>query len=478
VRDLILKFSVKRLKFDNPVLEKEFIEDYYYKSLMNVRIALILGIVLYSLFGILDVLVAPLSEKKILFIRFAIVTPGLLAVFIISFFNIFRKYMQHILMLITFISGLGIIAMLGIAVEVEAILYYYAGLILILMWAYTLVKLRFIYAVIVCWAIVAGYEITAIFFQDMLTSKELLSRFINNNFFFISSNIIGMFAGYLIELYTRNDFLQRREIAEKSEELQVERNELKDRIKIMDDELDMARLIQEKLIPSAAPGDNIFFLYKPMQAIGGDFFDFLKLSESKIGIFIGDVSGHGVPAALITSIIKSSIHQSKMYYSDPSSMLLHLNHILSTLTEDIFVTAFYGIYDSNDRSIIYSNAGHHSPAVISKNSIAALTKSRSIPLAVMGNTELVETGREFTNSTEIIPLNSKILFYTDGLVDVKCLRQRDVNFGDRFKERLMRLEKFTSKDFAENLYIELIEFRGSESFDDDICIVCVDILQD
>jgi len=472
-----LLFSLRRLKFDNPELEKEFLEDYFHKSLMTVRIALILGVALYSIFGILDILIAPLSKTQILFIRFAVVIPGLMIVFVISFFDIFRKYMQPILMLITLVAGLGIVAMVGITAGEETTLYYYAGLMLVLMWAYTFVKLRFVYAASVGWAIVLGYEITTIFFQDMLSDKHMLNMFINNNFFFISSNIIGMFAGYLIELYTRKDFMQRREIAQNREVLQLERNELKKRITIMNDELDMARLIQQRLIPSTTPNINVFALYKPMEAVGGDFMDFIRFNdERKIGIFISDVSGHGVPAALITSMIKNSIQESKKIYSDPSLMLLHLNQVLGSQTEELFVTAFYAIYDANDRSIVYSNAGHHPPVIVLKKSITTLKKSQSIPLAIMTNLDLIESGNVYTNSRTILPVNSKILFYTDGLIEARNIKIKANDFGEEFHKRLVKLNEFGSKDFTETLFQELIQFRGSESFDDDICIICMDIL--
>ncbi|PKL17230.1 MAG: hypothetical protein CVV49_12070 [Spirochaetae bacterium HGW-Spirochaetae-5] len=470
-------FSIRRLKFSDPQLESDFRDDYYRKSLMTTRIALILGIALYSIFGILDMLIAPLSKSKILFIRFAIVSPGLLAVFILSFFDVFKKIMQPALMVISLIAGLGIVAMVGITVETEAGLYYYAGLMLVLMWTYTFVKLRFFYAALVCWTIVFGYEVTTIFFQDMLSNPHLLNSFINNNFFFISSNVIGMFAGYLIEFYTRKDFLQRREIAEKSEELQVERNKLKKRIAIMNDELDMARNIQQRLIPSGTPNVNIFSLYKPMEAVGGDFMEFIKFNdEKKIGIFISDVSGHGVPAALITSMIKSSIQESKKNHTDPSLMLLHLNQVLSTHTDEIFVTAFYGIYNTNDRSLVYSNAGHHPPVVILKNKVITLQRSRSVPLAVMSNIDMIEAGNVYSNSRAILPKNSKILFYTDGLVEARNIDKRGIDFSHNFDKRLLDLKKFKSKDFTEILFSELVKFRGSESFDDDICIICMDII--
>lgn len=472
-----MNISIKKLKFNNPLLEKEFLDDYYHKSLMTVRVALILGAVLYSIFGILDILIAPLSKTGILFIRFAVVTPGLLAALVLSFFDIFRKYMQPVLMAVTLMAGLGIVAMIGIAVEMEAGLYYYAGLMLVLMWAYTFVKLRFFYSVTVCWTIVLGYEITAVYFQEMLGNEVLLNRFINNNFFFISSNIIGMFAGYLMERYTRNDFLQRREIAEKSHELQVERNNLKDRITTMNGELELARKVQKKLIPSKAPRENISFLYKPMRAVGGDFMDFTEFRDrNKIGIFISDVSGHGLPAALITSIIKISIHEQRKNYSDPALMLLHLNNVLSSQTEDIFVTAFYGIYDINARSLTYSNAGHYPPLMLLNKSIKALEKSKSLPLATMSNLELIASGGVYTNSRAVLPVNSKILLYTDGLVEARKSNDNETDFNHIFKKRLVELEKTDCREFIKTLYGELVGFRGGESFDDDICIICVDII--
>jgi len=214
-----------------------------------------------------------------------------------------------------------------------------------------------------------------------------------------------------------------------------------------------------------------------MEAIGGDFMDFIKFNdEKKTGIFIGDVSGHGVPAALITSMIKNSIQESKRYHSDPSMLLLHLNQVLSNQTEEMFVTAFYGVYNAEERSIIYSNAGHHPPAIILNNTITTLGKSRSIPLAIMENLELIEAGKAYTNSKSILPVNSKILFYTDGLVEAKKIRDRDIDFSEGIEKRLIELKNLKSKKFTETLFADLIKFHGSESFDDDICIICMDIL--
>ena len=466
----------RQLKFDDPGLETEFISDYYDKSLMTVRVALIMGIILYSAFGVLDSLITPLSKYRIWFIRFGVVDPALLIVFGLSFTGILKKYMQPILSLVSIIAGFGIVIMIGITVEIEGSLFYYAGLMLVMMWSYTFVKLRFLYATICGWMIVLAYEVTAIGFQGLLKSPDMIKIFINNNFFFIASNIMGMFACYLIELFTRKDFLLRKEIAAKSDELQKERNALKSRIDIMNDELEMARIIQQKLIPVSSPDENIFSIYKPMEAVGGDLLDFIKFSsEHKIGIFMSDVSGHGVPAALITSMIKSSILESRRYSADPAMMLQHLNEVLGNRTDESFVTAFYAVYDRSSRAIIYSNAGHHPPAIVLSHSIVTLDRAHSIPLAIMSNGELASDGLRYTNSRAILPENSKLILYTDGLVEAKKIDNRDIDFGRDIYRRMIDLRSLNCRDFVETLYGELITFHGSESFDDDICIICVDI---
>lgn len=476
MKNQLRKLIRTRLKFTSPDLEEEFYKDYLEKSMTTIRIALILGIMLYSAFGVLDSLIAPLSKYRIWFIRFVVVVPSLFAVFILTFTEFFGRYIQLILSILSLIAGIGIVAMIGITVETESSLFYYAGLMLVMMWSYTFVKLRFFYATICGWIIVLAYEIVAIGYQGLLNTPDMVKIFVNNNFFFIASNIIGMFACYLIELYTRKDFLQRREIAAKSEELRIERNALKNKMDIMNSELEMAKLIQQKLIPESNPNDHIYSIYKPMEAVGGDLLDFIKFkSDEKIGIFLSDVSGHGVPAALITSMIKSSILESRRLTSNPAMMLMHLNEVLGNQTEENFVTAFYGIYDSRSRSIIYSNAGHHPPSIILNKRIVTLDRSHSMPLAIMKNSDLMSEGKIYKNSKAILPVNSKLILYTDGLVEAKNINNHEFDFGHTMNEKLLRLKQLGCRDFVETLFNELISFRGSESFDDDICLICVDI---
>ena len=106
-----------------------------------------------------------------------------------------------------FITGFGIIIMIILAARISNYSYY-AGLILIFIFGYTFIRARFIYASIAGWLIVVAYEISAIWISD--TPIEIL---INNNYFFISANVIGMFISYFLELSSRNDFYMRKLIA-------------------------------------------------------------------------------------------------------------------------------------------------------------------------------------------------------------------------------------------------------------------------
>jgi sensor histidine kinase regulating citrate/malate metabolism len=199
-------------RFDDET-EKLYYEDFFRISLPVVRVALFLGVLLYSLFGILDIWIVPLNKGKIWIIRYAVVCPALITVFIISYFTLFKKIMQSSLSFVSFLSGLGIVFMIGIAdVSELGYKYYYAGLMLVIMWIYALVRLRFIYATIISWLLTFTYEIVAIYLKEMLATPENITVFINNNFFFLSANIIGMLASFTIEYYLRKNFLLRNEV--------------------------------------------------------------------------------------------------------------------------------------------------------------------------------------------------------------------------------------------------------------------------
>jgi PAS domain S-box-containing protein len=205
-------------------LEGVFQEEYSQKSLRHVQVALILAIFFYGIFGILDAWIAPGEKYKLWFIRYGIFCPYVFSIFLFSFSKRFSKYMQCLVASMILIAGLGIIAMILIAPN-PGNYSYYAGLILVFLYGYTFSKLRFIWATLAGWMIVIGYEIAAVGL-----SHTPIPVLINNNFFFLSGNIIGMFACYSIELYSRKEFMQTRLLEAERGKVDAANRELEKRV--------------------------------------------------------------------------------------------------------------------------------------------------------------------------------------------------------------------------------------------------------
>ena len=205
---------VGRLKFAAD-LEPSFERYHAGHSLPLARLALVLAILLYALFGVLDLYADPGVAGWIWVIRYAIFCPAALTVLGMTFTGCFKPMMQPLLSAVATVAGLGIVAMVAIASPAVSHVYY-AGLLLVVPWAYTVLQLRFSYATRACLAIMLGYEAVAVWLKPM--PPEIL---LNNNFFFLSAVIIGMVAGYARERGLRTDFLQRRVIEAQRAELAV-----------------------------------------------------------------------------------------------------------------------------------------------------------------------------------------------------------------------------------------------------------------
>jgi len=185
-------------------LEKDFLQDYLNKSLIHTRVALLLAIFFYGIFGFLDAWLVPEKMLSLWFIRYVVFIPYTALIALFSFSKNFKNYMQAANSSVVLLAGFGIIGMILIAPD-PVCNSYYAGLILVFIFGYTFFKLRFIWATLTGWLIVIAYEITAVLLSD--TSLLVL---INNNFFFLTGNILGMFACYSIEFYLRKEFIQSR----------------------------------------------------------------------------------------------------------------------------------------------------------------------------------------------------------------------------------------------------------------------------
>lgn len=175
-------------------------------------------------------------------------------------------------------------------------------------------------------------------------------------------------------------------------------------------------------------------------------------------------------------MIKTIILQSDtILKSNPSEFLLHINNILQTITAGNFVTAFYGIYNYITHSIFYSCAGHPQPYIITNKTVTQLQSGRNTAIAMFPNSFLEKSNKYYKNYFEILPSNSKLLFYTDGLTEARKINSNIFYEDSELMSSLTNIANYPSNLFIEKLFEDLTFFRGSSEFEDDICLVCLDI---
>ncbi len=207
-----------RLRFEDD-LEPAFADYWFDHSVLFTRLALGLSITLYALFGVLDDVVVPDEARWIWLIR-ALYCTVALAVLAFTFTDRYRRVMQPALAALSVVTGLGIVAMVAV-VEPEDGALYYVGVLLAIQWSYAVLRLRAALASATALVVCLGYELVAVWHRPV--SFEV---FVNNNFFLLSTVIIGMLAGYTIERGVRTDFLQRRVIEDQRSQLATQNRDL------------------------------------------------------------------------------------------------------------------------------------------------------------------------------------------------------------------------------------------------------------
>ncbi|MES0490286.1 MAG: 7TM diverse intracellular signaling domain-containing protein [Leptospirales bacterium] len=268
---------------------------------------------------------------------------------------------------------------------------------------------------------------------------------------------------------------------------------------LLEKDLDKARRIQKGLIPSLDKNENIGCVYLPMEQIGGDYFDIIRFEEdkNKIGIFISDVSGHGVTAALITVMINGVIRNaiknedSDEILNSPKKFLTLLNENLYSFLDGNFVSAFYGIIDKTKMEIEFSSAAHPPPIVLSESKSKTTTQdTRSVHLDFMNISPqgpplgvfAKSVGHKVTYKNKIIKLqkDTKLLFYSDGFTDTIFYDYENMETGlDSFRHTcvygiLCHALEYSNRDLIAKMSKKILE-TSNGSVLDDICAVAIDV---
>lgn len=237
-------------------------------------------------------------------------------------------------------------------------------------------------------------------------------------------------------------------------------------------ELNLAKKIQMASLPTKIPeieGLHISANYIPMNEVGGDFYDFCKLNEYRIGIFIADVSGHGIPAAMGASMVKIAFSQSSFYYKDPARILSNINESLFSRLNHAFVTAAYIYIDSRKGTIKYSNAGH--PGFIHYNKKENKVKEVFVKGSCIG---IISKSPKYQNVEIHLNKGDRVVLFTDGITE--CIDPNKELFGeDRLKEFILENASLNAEDLIQQLNLKLKEWSGNkDKFEDDITILVID----
>jgi len=175
--------------------------------------------------------------------------------------------------------------------------------------------------------------------------------------------------------------------------------------------------LQRSLLPPCLPtipALDIAASYNTAARAGGDYYDFFDFTDGRWGVVIADVSGHGTPAAVVMAMLRTLLHARCNQRATPAETLAVVNQHLCEQTQrydGMFVTAFYGIYDSHDGSLLYSCAGHNPPLLVDRRAaVRELDEAQTVPLAVDQQCEFPESRVQLTPG-------DTLLLYTDGITE-------------------------------------------------------------
>ena len=280
------------------------------------------------------------------------------------------------------------------------------------------------------------------------------------------------------ELRALNEELEQR-VAERTREL-CEKNAL------MEEDLKMARELQLALLPHGFPtfprgaaqgASAVKFcsIFLPANSVSGDFFNVVRISETAVGVFICDVMGHGVRAALVTAMMRVLGEQLGETAGDPGALLTEINRALHGILRQsgttLFTTACYVILDVAHSRITFANAGHPSPLHV-----------RATPRAVepisardtMGPALGLFEDVQYHSYERPVAADDLILFFTDGLFEVE--NASDESYGEpRLRESIRQHAGVPTVRLVQDVFTEIERFAEGQAFSDDVCLVGMEI---
>jgi phosphoserine phosphatase RsbU/P len=234
-------------------------------------------------------------------------------------------------------------------------------------------------------------------------------------------------------------------------------------------QLEIARQVQLQLLPPRDPkleGFDISAYNFPTEEVSGDYYDWVRTYEDQIGIVIADVSGKGVPAALLMAFLRASLRAASHIGYAPHISMSKVNYLLwESIERNQFVTAFYGILDATNRTLAYSNAGHNPPLLMDTDGKTRFEERGGVPLGMFRDS------RYYEYYATIDP-GAIIVLYTDGVTEAN--NPAGEEYGrDRLVEAVRRCRERTAREMIDFLHHELMEWTDGHGSHDDVTFFIV-----
>jgi sigma-B regulation protein RsbU (phosphoserine phosphatase) len=242
--------------------------------------------------------------------------------------------------------------------------------------------------------------------------------------------------------------------------------------KRLEGQLEVSRQVQLALLPPTDPqleGYDISAYNFPTEEVSGDYYDWVKIYDDQIGLVIADVSGKGVPAALLMAFLRASLRAATHIGYSPHISMAKVNYLLwESIERNQFVTAFYGVLDVTNKTLAYTNAGHNPPILLDKEGNFTFIERGSVPLGMFRDTRYHEYYLT-TNPGELLVL------YTDGVTEAQ--NPQGEEFGrERLAEAVKKYRHLDARQLITTVHKEVIDWTDGRGATDDVTFFVIKAL--
>jgi sigma-B regulation protein RsbU (phosphoserine phosphatase) len=294
------------------------------------------------------------------------------------------------------------------------------------------------------------------------TRSEMVAPIISNN------EVIGVFdlESDQLNSYTDDD-LQVLLLLASQVAIIIEKVMLHEQLiekKRLEGQLEVAREVQLELLPAADPqleGFDICAYNFSTEEVSGDYYDWVSIYEDQIGLVIADVSGKGVPAALLMAFLRASLRAAIHIGYAPHISMAKVNYLLwESIERNQFVTAFYGVLDASNKTLAYTNAGHNPPIVMDADGAARFIERGGLPLGMFRNTRYYEY---------YLPIETgqTLILYTDGATEAQ--NDEGEEYGRERLENIVRAGRtLSARAMIDHIYQDILRWTNGRGSHDDM----------